>query len=121
MIIIISTSAINTCRSDDGQTLKFTYKNVLLVTTLWEKVQNILIENMVTPQSVSFGTMMGLIIAVCIGVGSTFSLKPGKQNYYLILIMLLLNFLLFIFLRNKSFKTEWRNNLFLIINYYLDF
>lgn len=104
IIMIISTSAINTCRSDDGQTLKFTYKNELLVTTLWEKVQNILIENMVTPQSVSFGTMMGLIIAVCIGVGSTFSLKPGKQNYYLKLIILV--FFSIIFLRNKSFKTE---------------
>ncbi|XP_052718525.1 uncharacterized protein LOC128190489 [Crassostrea angulata] len=35
---------------------------------------------MVTPQSVSFGTMMGLIIAVCIGVGSTFSLKPDLNR-----------------------------------------
>lgn len=103
MIIIISTSAINTCRSDDGQTLKFTYKNELLVTTLWEKVKNILIENMVTPQSVSFGTMMGLIIAVCIGVGSTFSLKPGKQNYYLKLKMLVF-FLLFFFCATKVLK-----------------
>lgn len=121
MIIIISTSAINTCRSDDGQTLKFTYKNVLLVTTLWEKVQNILIESMVTPQSVSFGTMMGLIIAVCIGVGSTFSLKPGKQNYYLKLIMLFLNFLLLFFCATKVLKQNEEIIFFLIINYYLDF
>lgn len=45
---------------------------------------------METPQSFSFGIMMGLVIAACIGVGSTFSLKPGKQNYYLILLMLFL-------------------------------
>lgn len=65
---------------------------------------------MVTPQSVSFGTMMGLIIAVCIGVGSTFSLKPGKQNYYLKLIMLFLNFLLLFFCATKVLKQFFFNN-----------